>query len=119
MRNDHGNFLRLGRCEVFEDQQKEMDGSLDLRNDMYRLRAKGNCPYLSPFLNDGTWKCEDTVYLFRLELNGKMPNAKEESQYVVLTDDDTLDFEKVVKSQYSSDIEDGRVMEGSVIVEMR
>lgn len=70
-------------------------------------------------MKDGTWKCDDITYQFRLELNGKMPNAADESHYVVLTDNDDLTFEDVSKSQYSSSIEDGRIMEGSVIVEMK
>lgn len=70
-------------------------------------------------MNDGTWKCNGILYKFRLELSGKMPNAADESHYVVLTDNADLTFEDVSRSQYSSSIEDSKLMEGSVIVEMR
>lgn len=70
-------------------------------------------------MNDGTWKCDDISYPFRLKLNGKMPNSEKESYYVVLTDNDNLTFEEVSKSLYGSLIEDSEVMEGSVIVEMK
>ncbi len=70
-------------------------------------------------LKDGTWKCEDTVYQYRLELNGRMPNAVKDSCFVVLTDNAELTFEQVSKSLYSSIMSDFDVMRGSVIVEMR
>ena len=70
-------------------------------------------------MNDGTWKCEDTTYQFRLELDGRMPNAKADSCYVVLTDNGKLTFEDVSKSLYSSSFEDIKAMKDSVIVEMR
>ena len=70
-------------------------------------------------MNDGTWECEDTTYQFRLELDGRMPNAEADSYYVVLTDDERLTFEDVSKSLYSSSLEDIKIMEDSIIVEMK
>lgn len=70
-------------------------------------------------MDDGTWKCDDMSYSFRLELSGKMPNSAKESYYVVLTDNDKLTFEDVSKSLYSSSIEDSKIMANSVIVEMK
>lgn len=70
-------------------------------------------------MNDGTWKCEDTTYQFRLELDGRMPNAEADSYYIVLTDNEKLTFEDVSKSLYSSSLEDIKIMEDSVIVEMK
>ena len=69
-------------------------------------------------LKDGSWKCDDSTYQYRLELNGRMPNAAVESKYVVLTDNKNLSFEDVSKSLFSSLLEDHEIMEGSVIVEM-
>lgn len=69
-------------------------------------------------MKDGTWKCDNTIYQHRLELRGTMPNAEGESCYVILTDNEKLDFEDVSKSLYGSLLEDSKVMEGSVIVEM-
>ena len=70
-------------------------------------------------MNDGTWKCEDTIYPFRLELDGRMPNVEADSYYVVLTDNEKLTFEDVSKSLYSSSFEDIKIMESSIIVEMK
>ena len=70
-------------------------------------------------MNDGTWQCDDNIYQFRLELAGRMPNAKSDSSYVVLTDNENLTFEDVAKSLYSSSLEDSKIMDGSMIVEMK
>lgn len=70
-------------------------------------------------MKDGTWKCDDTIYQYRLELNGRMPNAEKDSSFVVLTDDKSLSFETVSKSLYSSLLKDGDAMKGSVIVELK
>lgn len=70
-------------------------------------------------MNNGTWQSDDRTYQFRLELTGRMPNAESDSYYVVLTDNENLTFEDVSKSLYSSLLEDSKIMEGSVIVEMK
>lgn len=70
-------------------------------------------------MEDGSWNCDDTSYSFRLELNGRMPNAVKDSCYVVLTDNSELTFEDVSKSMFSSNFEDSKIMEGSVLVELR
>lgn len=48
-----------------------------------------------------------------------MPNAEKDSCFVVLTDDNSLSFETVSKSLYSSLLKDADAMKGSVIVELR
>ena len=48
-----------------------------------------------------------------------MPNAESDSYYVVLTDNENLTFEDVSKSLYSSLLEESKIMEGSIIVEMQ
>ncbi len=70
-------------------------------------------------MEDGTWNCEGTVYQLRLELRGRMPNAVKDSMFVVLTNNAELTFEAVSKSMYSSLFEDTKIMEGSVLVELR
>lgn len=69
-------------------------------------------------MNDGTWKCNDTSYQFRLELKGRMSGAVSDSCFVILTDNENLTFEDVFKSLISSSLEDSKIMQGSVIVEM-
>ena len=70
-------------------------------------------------MNDGTWKCGNITYKYRLELTGRIPNAVQDSDYVILTNNDELTFTDVWKSQYSSSLDDTKIMEGSIIVEMR
>lgn len=70
-------------------------------------------------MSNGTWKCNDKIYKYRLELTGRTPNAVRDSQYAVLTNNDSLAFDEVSKSLYSSLIEDSEVMKDSVIVEMK
>lgn len=69
-------------------------------------------------MSNGKWRCDGTTYQFRLELSGRMPNAESDSSYVILTDNKNLTFEDVSKSLYSSLLEDSRIMQDSVIVEM-
>jgi len=70
-------------------------------------------------MSDGTWKCDEITYQYRLELSGRWPNAEAETYYVVLTDNEELTFEDVSKSLYSSLLEDSEIMEDSVILEMK
>lgn len=70
-------------------------------------------------MNDGTWKCEDKIYQYRLELTGRMSNAIRDTSFAVLTDNDNFTFEIVAKSIYSSSIDDIQVMKNSIIVEMK
>lgn len=48
-----------------------------------------------------------------------MPNAVKDGIYVVLTDNAALTYEEVSKSLFSSSFEDTKIMEGSVLVELR
>lgn len=41
-------------------------------------------------------------YEYKLELTGTLPNASKESNIIILTNDNTLTFEQVSKSMYSS-----------------
>lgn len=70
-------------------------------------------------MNDGTWKCDDIIYKYRLELCGRTPTADSDGCYVVLTDNENLTFEDVAKSLFSSSFEDSKIMENSIIVEMK
>ena len=71
-------------------------------------------------MEDGTWKCDGTMYQYRLVLNRRTPNAAKDSCYVVLTNNKNLTFEEVSKSMYSSSMEYiNKVMKDSVIVEWK
>ncbi|WP_156625748.1 hypothetical protein [Clostridium tertium] len=46
------------------------------------------------------------IYKYKLTVTGTMPNAKAESTFVILSNDDTLTFDEVAKSFYSSNSND-------------
>ncbi len=71
----------------------------------YEASEEDGIPYTYYELEDGTWKCEDTVYQYRLELAGRMPNAESDSHYVVLTDNGGLTIRQSDYGRY----ENGRV----------
>lgn len=48
-------------------------------------------------------------YKYKLELTGTLPNASKKSKYIILANDNTLTFEKVAKSDFSSN---SRVKDG-------
>ena len=47
----------------------------------------------------------DYKYKYILDLNGRAPNAAKDSRIVILTDDETLTFDNVLLSMYSSSME--------------
>jgi|GEM_PF-6806696 len=49
---------------------------------------------------------EGNEYKYKLELTGTLHNASNESKYIILTNDNTLTFDKVSKSIYSSNSKD-------------
>ncbi|MDF2513626.1 MAG: hypothetical protein K0S04_3492 [Herbinix sp.] len=66
--------------------------------------------YEDLFFMDGSYQIFDSSsedlkihkYKYLLDLKGRMPNAKKDSRFVVLTDDRTLTYEKVSMSLLSS-----------------
>ena len=53
-------------------------------------------------LKDGTWKCEDTVYQYRLELTGRERLAVKDSTFVVLSQREDVTFQEVSQAMTSS-----------------
>ena len=49
---------------------------------------------------------EGKNYNYKLELRGVMPNAQKETTLIILTNDNTLTFDDVSKSLYSSNSKD-------------
>jgi len=45
-------------------------------------------------------------YKYKLELTGTLPKASKETEFILLTNDKTLTFDKVAKSMYSSNSKD-------------
>ena len=58
-------------------------------------------------MSDGTWKCGDHSYAYRLEICGKMPSAATDSTFVYLSNTENISFEQAWKaaglSSFSSD----------------
>lgn len=49
---------------------------------------------------------EGNSYKYKLELSGMMPNSEKETKLIILTNDNTLTFDDVSKSLYSSNSKD-------------
>ncbi|MBQ7499758.1 MAG: immunogenic protein [Clostridia bacterium] len=70
-------------------------------------------------MTDGTWKCDDRVYKYRLEINGRMPNAAADSTFVYLSNIEEITFEQAYRAAWvSSDINDYFSPDDAVLVEM-
>ena len=70
-------------------------------------------------MTDGTWMCDDRLYKYRLEINGRMPNAAMDSSFVYLSNIEGITFEHAYKSAgISSDTNDYYSPEEAVLVEM-
>lgn len=71
-------------------------------------------------LSDGTWKCEDYLYKYRLEINGRMPNAAVDSTFVYLSNIEEISFNQAYKAAgVSSDSNDYFAPEEAVLVDMK
>ena len=68
---------------------------------------------------DGRWSVNGKKYNFRLVLDGRMPNAAIDTEFVVLTNDRNLSFHDVNQSIVSSDSNDNLYPEIACVVEMR
>ena len=71
-------------------------------------------------MTDGTWMCEDHLYKYRLEINGRMPNAAEDSSFVYLSNIEEITFDQAYKAAgISSSSDDYFSPDKAVLVEMK
>ena len=71
-------------------------------------------------MTDGTWTCDDHSYKYRLEINGRMPNAAADSSFVYLSNLEEITFDQAYKAAgISSNSEDYFSPEEAVLVEMK
>ena len=68
---------------------------------------------------NGSWNVGGHNYKYRLELNGKMPNAAVETTFIVLSNDDNLTFDEAYKSILSSQSKDQLSTKRAFMVEMK
>ena len=70
-------------------------------------------------MTDGTWTCDDHPYEYRLEINGRMPNAAVDSSFVYLSNIREISFEQAYRAAgISSDLNDYFSPETAVLTEM-
>ena len=68
---------------------------------------------------DGTWKCGDHTYAYRLEIRGRMPNAAQDSTFVYLSNIEDIPFERAyMAAGVSSNSDDYFSAEEAVLVEI-
>ena len=70
-------------------------------------------------MSDGTWMCDDHLYKYRLEINGRMPNAAVDSSFVYLSNIEEITFDQAYKAAgVSSNSDDYFPPDKAVLVEM-
>ena len=70
-------------------------------------------------MTDGTWMCDDHLYKYRLEINGRMQNAAADSSFVYLSNIEEITFDQAYKAAgISSNSDDYFPPEKAVLVEM-
>ena len=70
-------------------------------------------------MSDGSWKCGEDVYRYRLEIKGRMPNAVKDSTFVYLSNLKDIPFDRAWKAAgLSSDSRDYFSPEEAVLVEI-
>ena len=70
-------------------------------------------------MTDGTWMCDGRSYQYRLEINGRMPNAAVDSSFVYLSHIEEITFDQAYKAAgISSNSDDYFPPEKAVLVEM-
>ena len=70
-------------------------------------------------MTDGTWRCDDHLYKYRLEINGRIPNAAVDSFFVYLSNIKEITFDQAYKAAgISSNSDDYFSPEEAVLVEM-
>ena len=71
-------------------------------------------------LSDGTWKCNDIIYKYRLEISGRMGGAVKDSTFVYLSNIENISFEQAWKAAgYSSNMNDYFDIQDAILVEMK
>ena len=70
-------------------------------------------------MTDGTWRCDDHLYKYRLEINGRIPNAVVDSSFVYLSNIEEITFDQAYKAAgISSNSDEYFSPEEAVLVEM-
>ena len=49
-------------------------------------------------MTDGTFKCDEYTYKYRLEISGRMPSAAKDSTFVYLSNKEDISFEQAWKA---------------------
>ena len=71
-------------------------------------------------MSNGTWMYGDRIYKYRLEINGRMPNAAKDSTYVYLSNIEDISFERAyMAAGLSSNMDDYFAPEDAVLVAMK
>ena len=71
-------------------------------------------------MTDGTFKCEEYTYKYRLEISGRIPNAAKDSTFVYLSNLPEISFEQAWKaSGLSSSLDDYFSEEDAILVDRR
>lgn len=71
-------------------------------------------------MSDGTWKTDDYLYQYRLEITGRMNNAAKDRTFVFLSNIETITFDQAWKaSGFSSNLNDYFDIEDAKFVSLK
>ncbi|MCR5523399.1 MAG: immunogenic protein [Clostridia bacterium] len=88
-------------------------------NSSVKSIVKGNMKTYYEMI-DGSFMCDDYKYRYRLEINGRMPNAAVDSTFVYLSNIEEIHFERAyMAAGISSNTDDYFQPEDAVLVEMK
>ena len=70
-------------------------------------------------MTDGTWMCDEHLYKYRIEIDGRMPNAAVDSSFVYLSNIEKITFDQAYKAAgISSHSDDYFSPETAILAEM-
>ena len=108
--------LSLVGCGIVEVKNSKSNTSKDEIN--IKNTITGNMETYTE-MSDGTWKCGNRTYKYRLEISGRMPNAETDTTFIYLSNIENISFEKAyLASGISSNINDYFSPEEAILVEM-
>jgi hypothetical protein len=67
----------------------------------------------------GLWESDGFTYQYKKDLKGNVPDTDEEITFVILTNDDSVTFEQVFNSMYSSNQDDRLDDSMTLVVEIK
>lgn len=113
------SIFMTGKSGFRNVSAKKSDNVITQEKEHYIPNGTNGVCYEYYKAKDGRWSVNGRKYNYRLVLNGRMPNAAVDTEFVILTNDKNISFQDVNQSIFSNDSNDDFSPEIACIVEMR